>query len=412
MTTTDVTFGKYLNPFRTNKIPKGIKAKRNYEVINHNPESVKPGATLYVKIPKLEEGQVIVPKSMKLTFKLETTSKASDDSDASAAEFVANVGRNIVERITVKLGGRTMSELDKAYIYKTFKDFWLTEEQRKNRVMQGIDKTQRQGTSKKDSLVTAFGDRYCIPIESEIFDDFLPFYPSAILESIEYNIKFNEAKYVVSGTSTSKTYSVSDIQLEYETIYSPELSNTIEAMYSEQRFLYEDVHLLKTEATGTNKRININVDVNRASTKGILLFFQKSFTEYDAEKTSFKNPDITNVTITSEGISHCIYKSGMKPYNQFNEVKKHFMSEEQKKYDNCMMNVEKYFGSDKFALWVDLRSTEDNEIHGTGTAMSNIKHGLQLELSRSTETEYDMMVYIVADGLLGIDNKKVSGIVH
>jgi hypothetical protein len=37
--------------------------------------------------------------------------------------------------------------------------------------------------------------------------------------------------------------------------------------------------------------------------------------------------------------------------------------------------------------------------------MSNIKHGLQLELTRSTASEYDMLVYIVADRLIGIDNK-------
>jgi hypothetical protein len=77
---------------------------------------------------------------------------------------------------------------------------------------------------------------------------------------------------------------------------------------SETRFLFDDVHLLNTESIGTNKRVNINVDVNHASTKGILLFFQKCFTDYDSEKTSYQNSDITNVTITTEGISHCIYK--------------------------------------------------------------------------------------------------------
>ncbi|MCG8431686.1 MAG: hypothetical protein MJA29_10990, partial [Candidatus Omnitrophica bacterium] len=99
---------------------------------------------------------------------------------------------------------------------------------------------------------------------------------------------------------TSKTYSVTDIQLEYETEYSPYLAEMIESQYiSDTKILYEDVHLLKTESIGKNKRVNINVDVNRASTKGILLFFQKSFTEYDSEKTSYQNPDITNVTINT-----------------------------------------------------------------------------------------------------------------
>ena len=144
----DVSFGKYLDPYRASKFSKGIKAKRNYEVITHNPNTINPGETLYVKMPQLEKGQIIVPKSIKLTFKLSTASKASNAANASAATFVSNVGRNLVERITTKLGGKTMNEIDKAYIYNTFKDFWLTDKQRKNRVQQGIDKNQR----KKDKL--------------------------------------------------------------------------------------------------------------------------------------------------------------------------------------------------------------------------------------------------------------------
>jgi hypothetical protein len=142
--TTETSFGKYLDPWISNKFSRGIKAKTIYEVTTHNPNSVNPGETLYVKIPQLERGQVIVPNSIKLTFKLTTSSKASSVANAANATFVANIGRNLVERITMKLGGKTMNEIDKAYIYNTFKDFWLTDEQRKNRVQQGIDKNQRQ----------------------------------------------------------------------------------------------------------------------------------------------------------------------------------------------------------------------------------------------------------------------------
>ena len=79
------TVGSYLDPNRTTKISHGVKAKRNYEVISHNPASVKAGSTLYVKIPKLERGQLIVPKSLRLTFNLTTTSKVSDAAGATGA---------------------------------------------------------------------------------------------------------------------------------------------------------------------------------------------------------------------------------------------------------------------------------------------------------------------------------------
>ena len=401
------TVGSYLNPNRTTKISHGVKAKRNYEVISHNPASVKAGSTLYVKIPQLERGQLIVPKSLRLTFNLTTTSKVSDAAGATGAKFTENVGRNIVDKITMKMAGKTINEIDKAYIMNTFRDFWLTEKQRKNAVMQGI-KSEREG-----AIATAFGNRYSIPIESEIFDDYMPFYPYALLESVEYNIRFNDPKYLITGTSANKDYSVENIQLEYETVFNPELADEIESMYKTQlRWPFESVHLFKTENTGTNKRINVTVDVNRKSTKGILIFFQKTFTEYDTEKTSYQNPGITNVSITSEGISHCIFKSGIKPYNQYDEIKRFFLKEHLKQEEDIMMDVTKYFGDEKYALWIDLRSTEDNTLHGSGTEMSNIKHGLQLELTRSSQTAYDMHVYIVADALIGLDNGKVSGIIY
>ncbi len=49
------------------------------------------------------------------------------------------------------------------------------------------------------------------------------------------------------------------------------------------------------------------------------------------------------------------------------------MSETVKESENCMMDVEKYYDEQKFALWIDLRSTEDNTLHGSGTAMTNIR---------------------------------------
>lgn len=402
-----ITVGSYLDPFRSSKTSKGLKAKRNYEVITHNPDSVKAGQTLNVKIPQLERGQLIVPKSLRLTFKLTTDSKVADSAGAAAAKFTSNVGRNIVDTITMKIGGRTINQIDKAFIINTFKDFWLTEKQRTNAVMQGI-KSERSG-----AIATAYGNRYSIPIESEIFDDYMPFYPSALLESVEYNIRFNEPKYMITGTSTKKDYSVENIQLEYETVSNLELADQIETMYNTQmRWMYENIHLLKTENIGANKRVNITVDVNRKSTKGILLFFQKTFSEYDTEKTSYQNPDITNVTITSEGISHCIFKSGFKAYNQYDEIKRFFLKENLKQDESTLMDATKYFGDEKYALWIDLRSTEDNALHGSGTAMSNIKHGLQLELTRSSTTAYDMHVYIVADALIALENGKISGVVY
>jgi plasmid maintenance system antidote protein VapI len=96
----------------------------------------------------------------------------------------------------------------------------------------------------------------------------------------------------------------------------------------------------------------------------------------------------------------------MKAQHQWDEIKKQFLTEQQKITGNSAMSIKKYYNNN-YALWVDLRSTEDNELHGSGTIMSNIKHGLQLELTRSTETELNMLVFVLAYEVVGMQDKRL-----
>ena len=41
------------------------------------------------------------------------------------------------------------------------------------------------------------------------------------------------------------------------------------------------------------------------------------------------------------------------------------MPEDSKQTDNTYIDLKSYYGNDKFALWIDLRSTQDNQLHGT-----------------------------------------------
>jgi hypothetical protein len=49
------------------------------------------------------------------------------------------------------------------------------------------------------------------------------------------------------------------------------------------------------------------------------------------------------------------------------------------------MNMEKYYGDDNhFALWLDLRTTEYNTLHGSGKALINTNDGIQLTINTFT----------------------------
>ena len=97
----------------------------------------------------------------------------------------------------------------------------------------------------------------------------------------------------------------------------------------------------------------------------------------------FSNPGILSVNISIEGIENKVYAQGLKPHNQSSEVEKYFLTEEQNKFNNNDMSECNYYHN-KFALWVDLRSTQDNNIHGSGFRLANTKDGVQMQIIYKT----------------------------
>jgi hypothetical protein len=62
-----MTTGNILNTQRGNRIPLGLKAERFHHVITHNPSSISPKGTLYVRISRLTENTFYVPNSFYLS---------------------------------------------------------------------------------------------------------------------------------------------------------------------------------------------------------------------------------------------------------------------------------------------------------------------------------------------------------
>ncbi|WP_375671644.1 hypothetical protein, partial [Bartonella sp. CL27QHWL] len=71
----------------------------------------------------LRENTFFVPKSLYLS----TDVTISGDSKNSV---VNNLGRNLISKMVVKWGTEQIFGLDKCSHYSTFKDLWLTEEER------------------------------------------------------------------------------------------------------------------------------------------------------------------------------------------------------------------------------------------------------------------------------------------
>jgi hypothetical protein len=74
------------------------------------------------------------------------------------------------------------------------------------------------------------------------------------------------------------------------------------------------------------------------------------------------------------------------------------------------MDMETFYGNDKYSLWLDLRSTEDGQLHGSGLRLVNTNDGVQLAITRSTVTNLTMHVFVVADAQMSIQNSQLNSV--
>ena len=75
---------------------------------------------------------VIIPNTVKITFNLEFTSTEK------ARIFVRKVGRTLVKKKVLILGSKDIDMINNSEIYETYKDLYLSEKQREEGLLQGI----------------------------------------------------------------------------------------------------------------------------------------------------------------------------------------------------------------------------------------------------------------------------------
>ena len=56
-------------------------------------------------------------------------------------------------------------------------------------------------------------------------------------------------------------------------------------------------------------------------------------------------------------------------------------------------NIEKYL-TKRFALWLDLRSTDDNTLHGSGRRIENASEGIMIQIEKQQEADENLNIYV------------------
>jgi len=397
----------------TSKTSHAIKAPRAVKRITFDRTEANPGETLYVHVPKLNENEVLVPGTLCLRFNISGLNAAAGGHDGNY--LAQNVSRALVSKMVVKFAGTILQDTDGYDLFKIYEDLFLSQEQRKDMILEGIqsenlNKTRCNSTGKpnlapENTLNENYGKKYVIRLDHEILTGHGVFYPQALYNDIVFEITLAGAGQVVKGSDPAKVkYKLTNIQLEYEMIRSEQLAQEAASEYtSGKEFLYDHVHLEKTIPFGknTDERLNIKVNAQRKSLKAILLLFTEPYASGARDSEKFVFPDIKKVKVTINGSPSMLYNEGIVGTDLWREAKRFFVREKNKTEH---MNLKLFLTGNRFGLLVDLRSMADRSMHGSGTRLVNTTDGVQLELERKTSGSGNIncQVFVISDAEFAI----------
>ena len=141
-----------------------------------------------------------------------------------------------------------------------------------------------------------------------------------------------------------------------------------------------------------------------------------------ASTEEYYNPKITKVEMTIEGVPNQFYSKGMLAYQQWDEINKYFAltSKRDKKTDKVAKDlnfsdtyIKKYFTT-RFALWLDLRSTDDNTLHGSSRRSENASEGVTIQIEKEQESNENLNIYlfIIQDAQINFEDGRFKEVVY
>ena len=74
--------------------------------------------------------------------------------------------------------------------------------------------------------------------------------------------------------------------------------------------------------------------------------------------------------------------------------------------------MEKFYTGNRFGLLIDLRTSEDQTLHGSGTRLVNSSDGVLIELQRKGSGSGDVYchVFVISDAQMNIQEKQLESV--
>ena len=281
----------------------------------------------------------------------------------------------------------------------------------------------RINTAKNQTVASIFDNKFWIPLDFEILESSLPLYQYGSGSRLTYELTFADYSDVINTTNPDATYTISNISLEFDTVVNASLSSQIRTEYMKSSILYG--RILRARIIPLNdSSTSFSVDINSPSKslKGVLLIFTKerSATIFNRDIEEFFNPKITKVEVTVEGVPNELYAQNMEYRHQYDEILKHFGEGQLKEAGAIQKNLQLHnvnkasYYTDKYALWLDFRTIDDNRLHGSGRRLENTSEGIRLQITKKAGEDVKLSCYLLIfqDAQINISDVQFLNVVY
>ena len=352
--------------------------------------------------------------------------------------LVENLGRNIIRKLVVKLEGNEIISIDDYDVLYLYYNCWKTTTERRNAVFQDIveadgqsenaikhriNATDKANNAKDQTVASIYDNRFFIPLDFEILESSLPLYQYGLGSHLTYELTFADYSNVIKATDPDSTHTISNISLEFDTVINASLASQIRTEYMKSSILYDRI-LRACIIPLNNSDTSFSVDINSPSKSlnGVLLIFTKkrSATKFSHDTEEFFNPKITKVEVTVEGLPNDLYAQNMEYRHQYDEIVKHFAEGWLKEAGAIQKDLQLHnvnigsFYTDKYAVWLDFRTIDDNRLHGSGRQLENTSEGIYLQITKEAGSvgKLSCCLYIFQDAQINISDAQFLNVVY
>ena len=137
--------------------------------------------------------------------------------------------------------------------------------------------------------------------------------------------------------------------------------------------------------------------------KSIVLLYSK---KNASDSEEFVNSEVKKVKI--EGIPNSVYSQGLVKSSIYDEARRFFATTKDNNNDN-LSKLE--FLKDKYALVIDFRTVDQEDVVNSGRRLVGAQAGVLLEIGKeTTTTDLVCRVFVVGDGHITIAGRRVQNI--